>query len=141
MARLTEGLRNKVRSLIKHDTGLDQIAVDDLATSNKLQAWEAVEIPERLRFSSRLAIKLVLLFILIIAFVPWTRTITVTGQVSAYTPFKRPQDIEAQIHDPSMASLLGAGQVADCSRSEWSSFPGQRHQDTARCVVPNFLMS
>jgi len=97
VARLTEGLRNKVRSLINQDTGLDQIAVDDLATSNKLQAWEAVEIPERLRFSSRLAIKLVLLFILIIAFVPWTQTVTVTGQLSAYTPFERPQDIEAQI--------------------------------------------
>ncbi|HXX75772.1 MAG TPA: HlyD family efflux transporter periplasmic adaptor subunit [Nitrospiraceae bacterium] len=97
MARLTEGLRNKVRSLVKQDTGLDQIAIDDLATSNKLQAWEAVDIPERLRFSSRLAIKLVLLFILIIAFVPWTQTITVTGQLSAYTPFERPQDIEAQI--------------------------------------------
>ena len=97
VARLTEGLRNKVRSLVKQDTGLDQIAIDDLATSNKLQAWEAVDIPERLRFSSRLAIKLVLLFILIIAFVPWTQTITVTGQLSAYTPFERPQDIEAQI--------------------------------------------
>ena len=86
MARLTEGLRNKVRSLINQDTGLDQIAVDDLATSNKLQAWEAVEIPECLRFSSRLAIKLVLLFILIIAFVPWTQTVTAAGQLSAYTP-------------------------------------------------------
>src|SRR5215831_15951777 len=97
VARLTEGLRNKVRSLVKQDTGLEEIAIDDLATSNKLQAWEAVQIPERLRFSSRLAIKLVLLFILIIAFVPWTQTITVTGQLSAYTPYERPQDIEAQI--------------------------------------------
>jgi len=97
VARLTEGLRNTVRSLVKQDTGLDGIAIDDLATSNKLQAWEAVEIPERLRFSSRLAIKLILLFILIIAFVPWTQTITVTGQLSAYSPYERPQDIESQI--------------------------------------------
>src|SRR5574341_297855 len=97
VARLTEGLRNKVRSLVKQDTGLEEIAVDDLATSNKLQAWEAVEIPERLRFSSRLAIKLALLFLLIISFVPWTQPITVTGQLSAYTPYERPQDIEAQI--------------------------------------------
>ena len=97
VAGLGQSLGKKVRSLIQHPTGLDQIAVDDLATSSKLQAWEAVQIPERLKFSSRLAIKLVLLFILIIAFVPWTQTITVTGQLSAYTPYERPQDIEAQI--------------------------------------------
>ena len=35
--------------------------------------------------------------LLIIAFVPWTQTITVTGQLSAYTPYERPQDIESQI--------------------------------------------
>ena len=67
------------------------------ATSTKLLSWEAVQIPKRLRFLSRLAILLVGLFLLIVAFVPWTQTITVTGQLSAYTPFDRPQDIEAQI--------------------------------------------
>ncbi|MCE9536195.1 MAG: biotin/lipoyl-binding protein [Nitrospirae bacterium] len=97
MARFTQDLRSKVRSLVRRDTGLDEIAIDELATSRKLQSWEAVQIPERLRFSSRLAIKLVLLFLLIIAFVPWTQTITVSGQLSAYTPSERPQDIEAQI--------------------------------------------
>jgi multidrug efflux pump subunit AcrA (membrane-fusion protein) len=97
VARLSAGLRNKVRSLVQRESGLDEISVDDLATSAKLQSWEAVQIPERLKFSSRLAIKLVVLFILIIAFVPWTQTITVTGQLSAYSPFERPQDIEAQI--------------------------------------------
>ena len=30
-------------------------------------------------------------------FVPWTQTITATGQLSAYSPYERPQDIEAQI--------------------------------------------
>lgn len=83
--------------MVTQETGLDEIAVDDLATSRKLQSWEAVQIPERLRFSSRLAIKLIALFILAIAFIPWTQTITVTGQLSAYTPYERPQDIEAQI--------------------------------------------
>ncbi|MFO0733904.1 MAG: biotin/lipoyl-binding protein [Nitrospiraceae bacterium] len=97
MQRIREGLKANIRSLVNRHTGLDEIAVDDLATSTKLQSWEAVQIPERLRFSSRLAIKLVALFILIVAFVPWTQTITVTGQLSAYTPFERPQDIEAQI--------------------------------------------
>ena len=94
---LGQSFRQKFRSLVQRPSGLDEIAVDDLATSSKLQAWEAVQIPERLRFSSRLAIKLVLLFLLIIAFVPWTQTITVSGQLSAYTPYERPQDIEAQI--------------------------------------------
>ena len=97
VASLGQSLRQKVRLLVQRPTGLDEIAVDDLATSSKLRAWEAVQIPERLRFSSRLAIKLVLLFLLIIAFVPWTQTITVSGQLSAYTPYERPQDIESQI--------------------------------------------
>ena len=97
MERIREGLKTRIQSLVTQRTGLDEMAVDDLATSTKLLSWEAVQIPERLRFSSRLAILLVGLFMLIIAFVPWTQTITVTGQLSAYTPFDRPQDIEAQI--------------------------------------------
>ncbi|MCC6141428.1 MAG: biotin/lipoyl-binding protein [Nitrospira sp.] len=97
VARLGSGLKNKVRSLVSRDSGLSEISVDDLATSSRLQSWEAVQIPERLKFSSRLAITLVILFLLIIVFVPWTQTITVTGQLSAYSPYERPQDIEAQI--------------------------------------------
>ena len=97
MQRIREGLKTRFRSLVTQRTGLDEMAVDDLATSTKLQSWEAVQIPERLRFSSRLAILLVGFFMLIVAFVPWTQTITVTGQLSAYAPFERPQDIEAQI--------------------------------------------
>jgi multidrug resistance efflux pump len=97
VASVGTGYKNKVRSLVQQESGLDEISVDSLATSAKLQSWEAVQIPERLRFSSRLAIKLVVLFLLIIAFVPWTQTITVTGQLSAYNPYERPQDIEAQI--------------------------------------------
>ena len=97
MQRVGNDLKSKFKALVTQPTGLDEIAVDDLATSCKLQSWEAVQIPDRLRFSSRLAIKLVVLFLLVIAFVPWTQTITVTGQLSAYTPYERPQDIEAQI--------------------------------------------
>lgn len=97
MAQLGEALKKKVGSLITQPTGLEGIAIDDMATSTKLRSWEAAQIPHRLRFSSRLAIKLVLLFLLVIAFVPWTQTITVTGHLSAYTPYERPQDVEAQI--------------------------------------------
>jgi len=97
LARFTQNLQNRARSLMERDIGLEEIAIDDLAASTKLRSWEAVQIPERLRLSSRLVIKLLLLFVLIIAFVPWTQTITVSGQLSAYTPFERPQDIETQI--------------------------------------------
>ncbi len=97
MQRLGAGLKTKLRSLVNQPSGLDEIVIDDLATSSKLQSWEAVQIPDRLKFSSRLAVKLVVFFALIVAFVPWTQTITVTGQLSAYTPYERPQDIEAQI--------------------------------------------
>ena len=91
------GLRGQVRSFVDQPTGLDELVVDDVAVSTKLQSWEAVQIPDRLRFSSRLAIKLLLAFLIIIAFVPWTQTITVTGQLSAYSPFERPQWVESQI--------------------------------------------
>lgn len=97
MARSHQTLRQRVRSFVRQPSGLDEIAVDDLATSQKIGAWETVQIPDRLRFSSKLAIGLVALFLFIIAFVPWTQTITVTGQLSAYTPYDRPQDIEARI--------------------------------------------
>lgn len=97
MARFTQSLGNRVRAPLRQGTGLDEIAIDDLAMSTKLQSWEAVQIPERLRLFSRLAVTLVLLFFVLIVFVPWTQTITVSGQLSAYTPSERPQDIEAQI--------------------------------------------
>lgn len=97
MARITQNLRNRARSLVERDIGLEEIAIDDQATSTQLRSWEAVQIPDRLRMSSRLVIKLLLLFCFLIAFVPWTQTITVSGQLSAYTPFERPQDIETMI--------------------------------------------
>src|SRR5262245_60761345 len=57
VARLDLGIREKVRSLVRQEPGLDEISVDDLATTAKLQSWEAVQISERLKFSSKLAIK------------------------------------------------------------------------------------
>src|SRR2546428_1007618 len=83
--------------LVDQPTGLDDIQVDHLAASTRLQSWQAVQIPDRLRFSARLAVTLLLVVAFIIAFVPWTQTITTTGQLSAYSPYERPQDIEAQI--------------------------------------------
>ena len=90
-------LGKEVRSLVHDESASDDIAVNELASSTKLQSWAAAQLPNGWRFSSRLPIVLLLLFLLTIFFVPWTQTVTVTGQMSAYTPFERPQDIEAQI--------------------------------------------
>ena len=43
-------LRSKLRALVDQPTGLEDIQVDHLATSQRLESWEAVQIPERLRF-------------------------------------------------------------------------------------------
>lgn len=91
------GLGDQIRSLTRGESGVDDIAVDEVAKSTKLESWEAAQLPKAKRFSSRLPIAIVLLFLLIIFFVPWTQTITVRGQMSAYTPSERPQDVEAQI--------------------------------------------
>lgn len=97
MQRLQDSVRGRLRSLIDQPTGLDDIEIDNLATSLKLQSWELVKIPQYLRTYGRRAIKLCLAFFCIVAFVPWTQTITTTGQLSAYTPAERPQEVEAQI--------------------------------------------
>ena len=95
--RVDLGLGKQIRSLIQGESGLDEIAVDELLSSKKLQSWEQAQLPEKWRFSSRVPVAIAVLFSLIIIFVPWTQTITVTGQMSAYTPYERPQDVEAQI--------------------------------------------
>jgi len=92
-----ETLKGRILGLVDQPTGLDDIQIDHLAVSTHLQSWQAVQIPDRLRFSARLAVTLLLVVAFIIAFVPWTQTITTTGQLSAYSPYERPQDIEAQI--------------------------------------------
>lgn len=97
MLRIQESIRGKVKSLVDQPTGLGDIEIDSFATSTRLQAWELVRIPEYLRTYGRMAIKLLLFLLLVVAFIPWTQTITTTGQLSAYTPYERPQDIEAMI--------------------------------------------
>jgi multidrug efflux pump subunit AcrA (membrane-fusion protein) len=82
---------------LSQDRATDEITIDELAASTTLQSWENAQLPKGWRFSSRVPVSLVLLFLLIIIFVPWTQTVTVTGQMSAYTPHERPQDVEAQI--------------------------------------------
>jgi len=90
-------LENEVRTLVHGTSRSDDITRNELLASTRIQAWEAAQLARGWRFSSRLPIALVVLFLLVILFVPWTQTITATGQMSAYTPYERPQDVEAQI--------------------------------------------
>ena len=96
-ANLDFSIRDKSRSLAPAESGLNEISIDANLTSTKLQSWDEAQLPVRWRFSARLPVMLLLLFLVAIIFIPWTQTITVTGQMSAYTPYERPQDIEAQI--------------------------------------------
>ena len=66
--------------------------------SKHLQSRALVRIPPRLRFWSRLALMMFIIFAAIVSFVPWTQTVTVQGQLSAYSPTERPQEIHAQIN-------------------------------------------
>ncbi|MBX3335439.1 MAG: HlyD family efflux transporter periplasmic adaptor subunit [Nitrospira sp.] len=97
MGSLKLDLIKSSSSLGQEESGSYEITVDELAASTPLQSWRNAQLPEGWRFSSRLPIVLFALFLLTIIFVPWTQTVTVTGQMSAYTPHERPQDVEAQI--------------------------------------------
>lgn len=97
MGSLDLGLRKRIGSLGQEESGSYEITVDELTASTTLQSWEQAQLPKGWKFSSRLPVTLLLLFLLTVIFVPWTQTVTVTGQMSAYTPSERPQDVEAQI--------------------------------------------
>jgi len=62
-----------------------------------LESRSLVKIPPRLRSWSRAALFIFIGFAGIVSFVPWTQTVTVQGQLSAYSPKERPQEIHAQI--------------------------------------------
>ncbi len=75
----------------------DSSVTHELAGVAGLRSWQGVAIPPRLVRAGVLAAFILIAFLLTIAFVPWTQTITANGQLSAYSPFGRPQDLEAQI--------------------------------------------
>ncbi len=54
--------------------------------------------PRRLYRWSRLTFLTLIICTAIVSFVPWTQTVTVQGQLSAYSPTERPQEIHAQIN-------------------------------------------
>lgn len=73
------------------------------------ESWAAVKIPTKLYTATRLAIGCFLLFTLILVFVPWTQTITAQGQLSAYSPAERPQEVHAPIEGRIMTWKINEG--------------------------------
>lgn len=98
MASLGRGVEGSgERALVKRGVGLEAITIEQGATLAKLPCWEAVQIPGGMFTASRAILTILLLFLIILEFVPWTQTIAVNGKVSAYTPYDRPQQIESRI--------------------------------------------
>ena len=92
-----ESVKTSIKRITDYPTSLISMQVDDLATSAQLRSWELVQVPAYLRRYGWWAIRMLLLGFFLLMFVPWTQTINVSGQLSAYSPYERPQDIEAQI--------------------------------------------
>jgi multidrug efflux pump subunit AcrA (membrane-fusion protein) len=97
MAGLDRERGSNERALVPRVTGFEAIALEGGSALAKMPCWEAVKVPRRLTTSSRVTLTLLILIIIMIDFVPWTQTISATGKVSAYTPYERPQNLEAQI--------------------------------------------
>ena len=97
MPRPPDSVKGSIKRLAEYQTSLVDIHIDDLTASSQLKSWELVQVPPYLRRYGWWSIRILLLGFLLLMFVPWTQTVTVTGQLSAYSPYERPQDIEAQI--------------------------------------------
>ena len=97
MPRPSDSVKRSIQQFTEYQTSLVDIQIDDVATSTQLRSWELVQIPLYLRRYGWWAIRILVIGFLLLMFVPWTQTITTTGQLSAYSPYERPQDIEAQI--------------------------------------------
>jgi multidrug efflux pump subunit AcrA (membrane-fusion protein) len=95
--RRSDSIAKSLKQFTEYQTSLVDIQIDDVATSTQLKSWEQVQIPPYLRRYGWWAIRILVIGFLLLMFVPWTQTINVTGQLSAYSPYERPQDIEAQI--------------------------------------------
>ena len=98
MASLGSGHENSgERALVQRGVGLEAITIEQGPALAKLPCWQAVQIPRGMFTASRAILTILLLFLIVLEFVPWTQTISATGKVSAYTPYDRPQNIESRI--------------------------------------------
>jgi multidrug efflux pump subunit AcrA (membrane-fusion protein) len=98
MASLGRGIEGSgERALVKRGVGLEAITIEQASALAKLPCWQAVQIPGGMFTASRAILTILILFLIILEFVPWTQTIQASGKVSAYTPYDRPQHIESRI--------------------------------------------
>lgn len=97
MAGLTRNPGNNALALADQGIGLQAVSIDNVPATAKMSSWDAVSLPKRLISMGRITLTLLILFLIIIEFVPWTQTVTATGKLSAYTPYERPQEMEARI--------------------------------------------
>jgi multidrug resistance efflux pump len=98
MASLGGGLeRSGERALVRKGVGLEAITMEQGSALSTLPCWEAVKLSGGMFTASRAILTILLVFLIILEFVPWTQTISAQGQVSAYTPYDRPQHIESRI--------------------------------------------
>ncbi|NJN69950.1 MAG: hypothetical protein HC801_06580 [Nitrospira sp.] len=98
MASLGGGLESGgERALVRKGVGLEAIAIEKGSALTTLPCWESVKLSGGMFTASRAILTILLVFLIILEFVPWTQTISAQGQVSAYTPYDRPQHIESRI--------------------------------------------
>ncbi len=63
----------------------------------RFASWAAVRVPSNLHVWTRVVVGLFLFLTLTLSFVPWTQTIKAQGQLSAYSPADRPQEMHAPL--------------------------------------------
>lgn len=97
MPPLSDPIKRSILQRTSYPTNLTDLLIDDLATSAQLRSWELVQVPSYLNRYGWWVVRILVIGFLLLLFVPWTQTITATGRLSAYSPYERPQDIEAQI--------------------------------------------
>ena len=90
--------KTKAHGRMESEEVTDTLSLPLPSDTKSLQSRALVRIPPRLRFWSRLTLMMFIIFAAIVSFVPWTQSVTVQGQLSAYSPTERPQEIHAQIN-------------------------------------------
>ena len=86
MPRPPDSVKGSIKRLAEYQTSLVDIHIDDLTASSQLKSWELVQVPPYLRRYGWWSIRILVLGFLLLMFVPWTQTVTTSGQLSAYSP-------------------------------------------------------
>ena len=106
-----------------------------LPSPDAFQSWSAVKIPPRLNKWVGIAMGIFVAFILAIAFIPWTQTVTAQGHLSSYSPYERPQEIHAPI-----SGRIRAWHVNEGSRVEPGDLLLELDDVDPRFMAPDLLL-